>query len=436
MKKTFLKAASLLFLGATLAACGNNVNSSGSSEADADGKTTISFTWWGSEVRHEKYIESIKEFEKQNPDIKVEYEYGSWDDHWKKLATKAASGELPDVIQMDVQYIAQYGTKNQLADMSEFIGNEIQTDDIKESILATGELDGKVFGIPTSVNTMAMLYNPSLVEQGGTGIDFSNYTFDDLVESTAAIAEATGDYGWNDNNDNSTILQYFLRTKGEDLYQYDADGKPEIGFTKENWIEFMGAIADLTEAKAMPTAEVTSNANSMDQYPFSQGKAAYMMTWSNQYLTYKASAAEDVEINLARPFDSENGAMAYRPGFFYSIANASESKEAAAKFVDFLVNSEEANKIIGTERGIPSNDAIKELLYADMTPEEQESSDFLDDIADIVGDPSPIPPIGFAEINTYFKELYAEITYGTMTPEETYDAFTQRCEEIFAENYQ
>ncbi len=65
-----------------------------------------------------------------------------------------------------------------------------------------------------------------------------------------------------------------------------------------------------------------------------------------------------------------------------------------------------------------------------MTPEEQESSDFLDDIADIVGDPSPIPPIGFAEINTYFKELYAEITYGTMTPEETYDAFTQRCEEI------
>ena len=40
---------------------------------------------------------------------------------------------------------------------------------------------------------------------------------------------------------------------------------------------------------------------------FHKEKAAYMMTWSNQYLTYKASAAEDVEINLARPFDSENG---------------------------------------------------------------------------------------------------------------------------------
>ncbi|WP_430609989.1 ABC transporter substrate-binding protein [Enterococcus sp. DIV0876] len=436
MKKTIFKAFGLLALGTALVGCGNNGNSGDEGSTDADGKTTISFTWWGSEVRHEKYIESIKEFEKENPDIKVEYEYGSWDDYWKKLATKSASGELPDVIQMDLQYIAQYGTKNQLADMSEFIGNEIKTDDIKDSILATGELDGSIYGVPASVNTMATLYNPALVEQGGVDIDFADYSFDEFVSSAAAVATATGDYGWNDNNDNSTIMQYFLRTKGEDLYQYDADGKPEVGFTKENWVEFMSAIADLTKDEAMPTAEVTSNAKSFDEYPFSQGKAAYMMTWSNQYLTYKASAAEGVEMSLALPFDSSDGAMAYRPGFFYSIANKSESKEAAAKFVDFLVNSEEANKIIGTERGIPANDAVKEILYDDMTADEQESSDFLDDIADIVGDPSPVPPIGFAEINTYFKELYAEITYGTMTPEETYDAFTKKCEEIFAENYE
>ncbi|WP_291290723.1 ABC transporter substrate-binding protein [Enterococcus sp.] len=434
MKKKFFKTISLVLLGFVLTGCGNKADEE--SSGSEDGKTTISFTWWGSEVRHEKYIESIKAFEKENPDIKVEYEYGSWDDYWKKLATKSASGELPDVIQMDLQYIAQYGTKNQLADMSEFIGKEIKTDDIKDSILATGELDGSVFGVPASVNTMAMLYNPSMVEKGGAAIDFDTYSFEDLVNSSKTIAKATGEYGWNDNNDNSTIMQYYLRTKGEDLYRYDADGKPEIGFSKENWVNFMQAITDLSKDKALPTAEVTSNAKSFDEYPFSQGKAAYMMTWSNQYLTYKASAADGVEMNLTRPFDSENGAMAYRPGFFYSISNKSKAKDAAAKFVDFLVNSEEANKIIGTERGIPANDAIKQLLYPDMTPDEQESSDFLDDIADIVGDPSPVPPIGFAEINTYFKELYAEITYGTMTPDETYDAFTKKCEEIFAENYE
>lgn len=433
MKKRLLKALGLSLVVLALGACGSGNSDDKDSGKTADGKTKIAFTWWGSEVRHEKYIECIKAFEKANPDIKVDYEYGSWDDYWKKLATKSASGELPDVIQMDLQYIAQYGTKNQLADMSEFVGDTIKTDGIKDSILDTGKLDDKVYGVPASVNTMAMLYNPAIAEK--SAIDFENYSFAELVASAEAIAKETGDYGWNDNNDNSTIMQYFLRTKGEDLYKYDSDGKPEIGFSKDNWIEFMDAIGKLTKDKAMPTAEVTANAKSFDEYPFSSGKAAYLMTWSNQFLTYKASAADGVEMNLARPFDSGDGAMAYRPGFFYSIANKSANKEAAAQFVDYLVNSEEANTIIGTERGIPANDDVKQVLYEDMTEDEKVSSDFLDEMADIAGDASPVPPIGFAEINTHFKELYAEVTYGTMTSEETYDSFKKKCEEIFAENY-
>lgn len=433
MKKRIFKVLGLSLVALSLAACGGGNSAKDDAGKTEDGKTKISFTWWGSEVRHEKYIESIKAFEKANPDIKVDYEYGSWDDYWKKLATKSASGELPDVIQMDLQYIAQYGTKNQLADMTDYIGKEIKTDDIKESILETGKLDDKVYGVPASVNTMSMLYNPALEEK--STLDFDQYTFEDLVKSSEEVAKATGDYGWNDNNDNSTIMQYFLRTKGEDLYKYDKDGKPEVGFSKENWVEFMEAIAKLTKEKAMPTAEITANAKSFDEYPFSSGKAAYMMTWSNQFLTYKASAAEGVDMKLARPFDSGNGAMSYRPGFFYSISNRSANKEAAAKFVDYLVNSEEASKIIGTERGIPANDAVKKVLYETMTEDEKVSSDFLDEMADIAGDPSPVPPIGYAEINTHFKELYAEITYGTMTPEETYDSFVKKMEEIFAENY-
>lgn len=435
MKKQWAKILGISLVALALGACGNNGKDEES--GDKDGKQEIiSFTWWGSEVRHEKYIQSIELFEKENPDIKVEYEYGSWDDYWKKLATKSASGELPDVIQMDLQYIAQYGKKNQLADMSEFVGEEISVDDISPSFVDNGKLDGKLYGIAPTVNTMAMLTNPTVLAEAGELLDFDKYTFSDLVENAKSVAKATGEYGWNDNNDNSTIMQYFLRSRGEDLYQYTADGVPEVGFSEDNFVEFMDAIGQLAKEGALPTAEITGNAKSFDEYPFSTGKAGYMMTWSNQYLTYQASAAEGITFDLVKPFDSSNGAMYYRPGFFYSIAQTSEHKKAAAKFTDFLINSEEANKIIGTERGIPANDAVKQVLYETMTDEEKKSSDFLDSIADIVGDPSPIPPIGFAEINTHFKEVYAEITYGTMSSKEAYTSFKEKCEEVFAENYE
>ncbi len=437
MKKKWMKYVGLGLCMLSLAACGNKDETSASGETkNAAGKTEIAFTWWGSEVRHEKYIEAIEAFEKANPDIKVDYEYGSWDDYWKKLATKSAAGDLPDVIQMDLQYIAQYGEKSQLADMTEFIGDTIKTDDIKDSIVDTGKLNDKIYGVPASVNSMSMLVNPELAEKSGATLDYDNYTFQDFVKNAQAIYDATGSYGWNDNNDNSTIMQYFLRTKGEDLFKYNDDGKPEVGFTEANFEEFMQAIADLTKAGAMPTAEITSNAKSFDEYPFSMGEAGYMQTWSNQFITYQESAAEGVKFDLVKPYDANDGALSYRPGFFYSITETSKNKEAAAKLVDFMINSEEANTIIGTERGIPANDAIKEQLYDSMTDNEKATSDFLDDMADTAGDPSPIPPIGFAEMNTTFKEVYAEITYGTMTPKEAYTTFKDKCEEIIGENYE
>src|SRR5699024_6662010 len=372
MQRRWIKYASLGLCMLTLAACGNNGETTDSGETkDKDGKTTISFTWWGSEVRHEKYIEAIEAFEKENSDIHVDYEYGSWDDYWKKLATKSAAGDLPDVIQMDLQYIAQYGEKNQLADMSEFVGDTIKTDDIKDSIVDTGKLNDKIYGVPASVNSMSMLVNKELADQSGNDLDYENYTFQEFVQNAAAIHDKTGSYGRNDNNDNSTIFEYFVRTKGENLFEYNEEGIPEVGFSEENFVEFMDAIGQLTKDEAMPTAEITSNAKSFDEYPFSMGEAGYMQTWSNQFITYQESAAEGITFDLVKPYDADSGALTYRPGFFYSITETSKNKEAAAKLVDFLVNSEEANTIIGTERGIPANDAIKDQLYESMTDNEK-----------------------------------------------------------------
>src|SRR5699024_6651364 len=336
----------------------------------------------------------------------------------------------------DLQYIAQYGEKNQLADMSEFVGDTIKTDDIKDSIVDTGKLNDKIYGVPASVNSMSMLVNKELADQSGNDLDYENYTFQEFVQNAAAIHDKTGSYGWNDNNDNSTIFEYFVRTKGENLFEYNEEGIPEVGFSEENFVEFMDAIGQLTKDEAMPTAEITSNAKSFDEYPFSMGEAGYMQTWSNQFITYQESAAEGITFDLVKPYDADSGALTYRPGFFYSITETSKNKEAAAKLVDFLVNSEEANTIIGTERGIPANDAIKDQLYESMTDNEKATSDFLDDMAETAGDPSPISPNGFAEMNTTFKEEYAEITYGTMTPKQAYTTIKKKCEDVISENYE
>ena len=282
---------------------------------------------------------------------------------------------------------------------------------------------------------MSMITNQALVDKAGAGVDYENYTFEDWVASIEKVKQETGEYGMIDVVDNYVLLQYYLRTQGEELLQYNDEGKPELAFSKENFTKFMDAIGKLAKEEAIPTAEVASNIKSFDENPFSLGKVAYYQNWNNQFVTYTQSAADGVELSLNLPYSAKDGALFYRPSFFYSVAQTSKNKEAAAKFANFLVNDEEANKIIGTERGIPASTVAKDAIYEDMTDEEKVASDYLDEIADYVGDASPVLPVGFSELNTHFKDVFAEITYGTMTAEEAYDSYVAKAEEIFDENY-
>ncbi|WP_071130486.1 ABC transporter substrate-binding protein [Enterococcus timonensis] len=436
MKNKKLLVGTLAVATLLMAACGSSKQEDEGSKAE-DGQTKVSFAWWGSETRHKTYIEAIEAFEKANPDIDIEYEYSAWDDYWKKLATKAAAGELPDVLQMDLTYVAQYGGKNQLADMSEFLkdGGTIDTTNIDKSLIETGKLDDKLYGAAPAMNSMGMLVNKDFLAKDSVELDFSSYTYQDFEKAALDLKKDSDEYGFVDNSDNSVLLQYYLRSKGEDLYKYNEDGKPEVGFSEENFVSFMQSIQDMVKAKAMPTAEVVTNIKSFDEYPLSLGKAGLYQTWTNQFVTFTDSAAEGVNLSLELPYDSGTGALSYRPTFFYSIAETSKVKDAAAKFVNYMINDEEGAKILGTERGIPSNSEIKAALYPDMTDIEKATADYLENIADVVGDPSPIPPMGYSELNSHFKDVYAEITYETMTPKEAYDSYVAKAKEIFEENY-
>ncbi|MBP1040194.1 carbohydrate ABC transporter substrate-binding protein [Vagococcus sp. BWB3-3] len=434
MKKIGKLVMTALVAGSILTACGSKKEET----ASTDGKKKVSFVWWGAEVRHEKYIKAIELFEEKNPDIDIEFEYSAWDDYWKKLATKSAAGELPDVMQMDAAYVAQYGVKNQLSDLNEFVKSDggIDVSQIDTSLIDTARLNDKLYAIAPSMNAMSMITNPQLLEKAGVTFDYDSWTFEDMAKGVSAVHDKTGGYGWIDVSDNSVLLQYFLRTKGEELYEYDKDGKPVLAFSKENFVEFMTTIQKLAKAGALPTAEVVNNLKSFDENPFSLGEAGVLQSWTNQYVTYQESAGENVTFSLELPYDAkETGALYYRPTFYYSMSQTSKVKDEAAKFIDFIVNDPEAAKIIGTERGIPSNNKNKELLYPDMSDTEKRTADYLTDVAEIVGEASPVPPIGYSELNNHFKDLYAEITYDTMTPAEAYQSFVEKAEEIFAENY-
>jgi multiple sugar transport system substrate-binding protein len=67
----------------------------------SDEPVTLSFTWWGNDVRHGITEELIAAFEAEHENITIEPQYTDWAGYLDKLATTVAAGDAPDIIQMD-----------------------------------------------------------------------------------------------------------------------------------------------------------------------------------------------------------------------------------------------------------------------------------------------------------------------------------------------
>src|SRR5690625_2741968 len=119
----------------------NNTNNNGNDannadEGSSDEPVTIRMAWWGGQPRHDSTQEVIDLYVAENPHVTIEPEFAEWGDYWQRLAPQAAANELPDIIQMDLSYITQYAENNQLADLTPFIGNQIDVSNIADTIVS------------------------------------------------------------------------------------------------------------------------------------------------------------------------------------------------------------------------------------------------------------------------------------------------------------
>src|SRR5690625_1838986 len=143
---------------------GNNDNTNEDNGGDKE-EVTLRIAWWGEQTRNDGTNEVIEMFEDENPHITIEAEYAGWDDYWRKLAPQAAASELPDIIQMDLSYISQYADNNQLADLTPYLEEEIDTSEIDDNIISSGEVDGGIFGFSAGVNALGFQYNEALLDE-------------------------------------------------------------------------------------------------------------------------------------------------------------------------------------------------------------------------------------------------------------------------------
>ena len=400
-----------------LTACGGNGGGEAGGTPDPNEEVTLNFTWWGNEDRATRYNEAIALFEEQNPNIDVSGTFMDFPAYWEKRQTEAAGGGLPDVMQFDYSYLRQYGQNGLLLDLTEYEGNGLTTDSIDETLLATGKLEDQTLAVPTGYNAWSLFENPAVLEQAGAEGYEGGTSWEDYDAYMASVTEASGGevYGGTDYTGRIQNFELQLRQEGRELFTEEG----EINFTQEELAEFWSSAQDVRDNATIPARQLEEVA---PKSGFGANLTASEMTWSNFMGGYLAdTGAEDLTI-LAPPTDDPSVKDLYqKPSMLHAVGAQTEHPEAAVAFVEFLINSPEVGEIFGATLGVPASETA--LEGAALEGPELEVKEYLDSVADRIGEPPAAPVVGYGALENTFLTLGTSIGLDAISPEDAAQQF-------------
>ncbi len=130
------------------------------------GASSDALTFWAyepnSKAQKDALDERIAVFEKQN-DVDVKVTYVPKDGFNTKINSSIAVGRNPDVSYLDQPLIPKFAEDGLLLDLTDRLSAGLGADAFYPGAMSTATVDGKVYGVPLSMTTVALFYNKALV---------------------------------------------------------------------------------------------------------------------------------------------------------------------------------------------------------------------------------------------------------------------------------
>lgn len=420
----------------------NNVNDPDYEWPDYSGET-LSFMWWGSDTRHQKTIEVIEMYEELTG-IDIEYEYADGTSYWTIFQAKMAGGELPDVFQMGNNWLTYYDT---ITPLNDYIADgTIDTSAISGTMLSVtmNQANGDITGISNGTNARCFAYNPAIFEECGLECPDENWTWEEFATACRTIYEQTGNPAITTLEYNSLAWSSF--TQWEEGMNFVSMDGTEFAFdgNLEPLAYFMDLVTTLMHEGAIGDYGIQNEIGANVEADWiAYGDAAMIMLSSNQFQALSNAAAEnDITLELCpipRMYEDGQSGMCVRSSQQVSIYSGSEKKDIAANFINFWVNSIEANKILNCERGVSINSDVLAALREDSELTDETTAKVYAAI-DLFGsfedakNTSPAEPAAMEELSDVLKKTYIQGLYegNYESAEAAAEAFWAEAQEIWA----
>ena len=400
---------------AATAACGDD-----SSSGSGGDKVELSFFWWGAQARADLTDKALALYTSKHPNVTFKKTWQANQGYFDKLATLTAGGNPPDIFQIDDNYIAEYSGRGVTLDLTPSKDSgKLDMSKFPESLWQYGVVDGKLAGAAFGENTQGLVWNQSLLDKVKLPAPKTGMSWDDFISWAAEVSKASKIPGTQDPSAVYQALWVYLRQNGADLYK---DNK--LAFDESHIGSWFTLWKGARDKGACPTPDVIHEGNATDisKQLVVTGKAGTSWVWVNQMPELKKNTKDSLGV-MAYPGDPS--AQWARASMYFSIFRGSPHKDTAVDVLNFLCNDPEAGKILGTDRGLPSNLDVRKLVADTVTdPNMKQTITVQNDRGTKFGPSSPtVPPKGHSKVKTELVRIAEEVTYGRQTPQQGATAF-------------
>lgn len=372
---------------------------------DEGGDVTLSYGIWD-QAQKATMEKVVADFEKDNPNIKVDVQVTPWDSYFTKLRTAVTSGTAPDVFWLGKTDFPGYANGGALLPVDE----QVKKDGIDLGVYTPASVKGatwkgKLLGLPKDVDCYALWYNKKLFKEAGVAEPGPGWTQQDLIDAAKKLTNpAKGQYGMLASMPDAQI---WFNTVIQEGGQIITDDGTKSGLDTPEAIAGIQFWPDLiNKYKVSPSVQQMSD-NDADAL-FQSGKIAMMYggSWVVNNLKTDPYVKENASI-VAMPKVKVPGGTA--GGITNVISAKTKHADAAWKFLTYL-GSEKAGQYQAEDGIIPAY-ASKQQLWVDSAPKSFNAGVFLDQLK--VSSPLP-STVDVEEWSTVATEQLTKVWEGKL----------------------
>ncbi len=302
----------------------------------------VTLTYWGLWEDQSVFAPIISDFEKEHPNIKINYSNQNIKEYRERLITRSNNGNGPDIFRFHNTWVSQ---------LSEFLlplpNSTISKEDFDKNYypVVKGDLvaNGAIYGIPLYMDTLNLYINKELFQASGlraptNWIEFGNYarqlTVKDENNNIKTAGTAMGTFG--NITHAPDIISMLLVQSGVDL--------KEISANSESASEALNFYSSF----AQPSANVWDDTFDQSIKVFAGGSLAMYFGYSWDFFTIKSiNPALSFEIVPVPSLSGQNVTIASY--WAEGVSSKTKNQKEALLFMKYLAQKEISQKLFTEE---------------------------------------------------------------------------------------